>query len=100
MSSGYIDSFKTDPTVRRFTGEDGTIRGIRVLSKGENLFFHEGDQVLLCEIDAVAAVIYEDSIIRWENGSRLKKEERARLAMIILDLYRRAYNADAQLSSR
>lgn len=90
--SNYIDELKEDSTVNRLNDNQGNLYGIRVLGRGNNLFFQENEKALICEIDAVHAVIYTKSIKNWEGEKKMKTEERERVISLIVEYYKKIYN--------
>ena len=56
--SDYIEQLKGNSTVNRLIDNQGNSYGIKVLGRGENLFFQENEKALICEIDAVNGTIY------------------------------------------
>ena len=69
--SDYIDQLKGDPSVNRLKDNQENSYGIRVLGRGESLFFQENEKALICEIDAVNEVIYSKSIKNWEGEKKM-----------------------------
>ncbi|MCG8537307.1 MAG: hypothetical protein MI808_19635 [Pseudomonadales bacterium] len=94
-----IEKWKNDPTVSRYEDEHGNKYGIRVLGRGENLFFQENDKALVCVIDAVHSVIFEKSIKNWEGEKRMSKGERSRVSELIIQYYKKAINENVTLSN-
>ncbi len=90
--SNYIEQLKGDPFVNRLKDNQENSYGIRVLGRGESLFFQENEKALICEIDAVNGVIYSKSIKNWEDERKMSPEERNRIIALIDKYYKEIYN--------
>jgi hypothetical protein len=90
--SNYIEQLKGDPFVNRLKDNQENSYGIRVLGRGESLFFQENEKALICEIDAVNGVIYSKSIKNWEGEKKMGPEERNRIIALIDKYYKEIYN--------
>lgn len=86
----------SDLSINRFTELDTTY-GIRVLVRGENLLFQENDKVLICQIDAVHAIIYSKSIKKWEGEKKMSSAEKQRVILLIEKYYKLAYNPNVKI---
>ncbi len=71
--------------------EDGTHYKIKILGRGEELFFQKNDSALICDISARFAAIDPLSINRWDNGCKISEEEREGMLEKIIELYQQAY---------
>ncbi|WP_343534800.1 hypothetical protein [Pedobacter sp.] len=71
--------------------EDGTFYKIKILGRGEELFFQKNNDALICDISARFAVIDPKSIKRWDNGTKIADEERQLILTKIIALYAQAY---------
>ena len=92
-----IEKWLNDPAVERFHGSDGNVYGIRVLGRGDNLFFQENGQALICEIDAVNSIIYAKSVTSWSNSKKMSDSEKARVLILIEQYYKRVYKKDLRV---
>lgn len=90
--SDYIDSLMKDKTVNRIIDEHKNVYGIRVLGRGENLFFQENDKALICEINAVEALVFTKSVKNWEGEKKMSAEEKERVLTLIKKYYAEVYN--------
>ena len=90
---GLIDELKTDTSIDRTTIGSHSY-AIRVLGRGEMLFFQEDENTLVCEIDAANAVIFSKSIKSWSNKTKISGAEKQRVISIIVELYRKYINAN------
>lgn len=98
MAAKIIEELKNDTQrVHRFTDADGNNYGIRVLGRGENLFFQKNDRAFICEIDAVEGFISGKSVAKWDDGKKIANEEKAQVLEMLLHLYKEFYNDDAKL---
>ncbi|PRD54740.1 hypothetical protein [Sphingobacterium gobiense] len=80
-----------------FKDEDGVIYKMKILGRGEELFFQKGDDAFICDISARFSVIDLKSISKWDNGKKISEEERASLLAKIVELYKKAYKDDLKL---
>lgn len=71
--------------------EDGTLYKIKILGRGEELFFQKNDSALTCDISARFAVIDPLSIKRWDNGRKISEKEREVILIKVTELYEQAY---------
>jgi len=74
--------------------QDGMTYKIKILGRGEELFFQKGNDALVCDISARHAVIDPKTIRRWDNGKKISDEERALILEKIIELYKKAYKDD------
>ena len=96
MSSLIDDLKKNESIEKRIDSEDNVYR-IRVIGRGENLFFQENDKCLLCLIDAKNAMIYSKSIKKWEPNEKMSSSERKRVIALVEKYYREVYHPDVKL---
>ncbi|MEN5232472.1 hypothetical protein [Sphingobacterium faecium] len=73
---------------------DGYRYKLKILGRGDELFFQKDDDALICEIVARYGVINPKSITRWDNGEKISDEERDFILETIIDLYKKAYKDD------
>jgi hypothetical protein len=92
-----VEKLLFDETVNRVSDEFGNIYGIRVLGRGENLFFQENDNGLICQIDAVNSIIFTNSVKEWEGKKRMSKEEKQRVIGLIKKYYSEIYDSNVRL---
>jgi len=98
MSIDYMtELMNNNQSVTRFTDSKGTKFGIAILSRGETLFFQQDNKSLICEIDAVNAVIFTKTIREWHDGKKIKPSERDLLVKNILFYYGIVYNKDVKV---
>jgi len=95
--SNYIKELKEDLTVNRWNDKEGNSYGIRVLGRGENLFFQENEKILFCDIDAAHAIIYVKSIKNWEGQKKMNAEERMCVIALIEKSYKEFYDPSVEL---
>ncbi len=88
-----IEKWKNDDSVTRFSIENNSY-GIRIIGRGDNLFFQENGNALICEIDAVNAVIFAASIKNWSGLKRMSAEEKERVLTLIEASYKTHINND------
>lgn len=86
-----IDDLMRDTSIERMKiGEHSY--AIRVLGRGDMLFFQEDEKALICEVDAANAVIFAKSIKNWNNTKKMPADERKRVVELVFELYRRCIN--------
>lgn len=56
--------------------ESGEICYIRILHRGEQLFYQQGGKAVICEISTTYRRFYIDSIRKWDDGSKISDEEK------------------------
>jgi len=52
---------------------------IRILHRGESIFYQEGNRALICEFDPYAYLIVEKSIAKWDDEELVSKEDLIRI---------------------
>jgi hypothetical protein len=62
-----------EPTV---STENGEACFIRILHRGEQLFYQQGEKALICEISTTHGRCYVDSIRKWDDGSKISDDEK------------------------
>ena len=77
-----------------FKENGGISYKMKILGRGEELFFQKGDNAIICDISARFSAIDSQSIKRWDNGKKISDEERAVLLAKIVELYKKAYKDD------
>ena len=87
----YFEKLITGNSVHRVTEDDGITYGVRVLGRGENMFFQKGAMGLVCLIDIQSCVIERESIKEWHDGTKISEVERELLLPEIVKLFERFY---------
>lgn len=77
-----------------FMEDDSVIYKIKILERGDALFFQKNDDALICEISARLAMINPATINKWDNGNKISDQERTVIVEKIIELYKRAYKDD------
>lgn len=93
-----IQKWKEDPTVERIKDSNGNMYGIRVIGRGEDLFFQENEKALLCVIDAIDSIIYVKSIKNWEGEKKMNEAEKNRVLALIKYYYKIVYKSDLHVA--
>ena len=52
---------------------------IRIINRGECLFYQEGDRAVICDLDIKGYTIPVKSIKKWDDGKKITEEERDRI---------------------
>ena len=68
---------------------------IRVLGRGENLFFQKNEKAYLIEIDAGNGFINSKNIQNLNSSKKISKVEKEELLKMVVYLYQKFYNDDA-----
>ncbi|HVI48245.1 MAG TPA: hypothetical protein VM802_25480 [Chitinophaga sp.] len=73
----YIKELKEDKATGAMI-EDNKTGGykIRVIERGERLFYQQGNRGLLCEIQIRNGAIFSESIKEWDNNEKVTQEEK------------------------
>lgn len=90
----YVKEIKSTITGVYEIKDDGIIYKMKILGRGETLFFQQGDDALICDISARFAVIDPKSIKQWDNGNKISDEERMIIVDRIIEMYKQAYKDD------
>lgn len=80
-----------------FTDKDATTYKLKILGRGEELFFQKDDDALICDISAIFDLIDPKSIKSWDNQHKIYDDERTTLLTKIIELYKIAYKDDLEL---
>ena len=80
-----------------YTGKDAITYKLKILGRGEELFFQKGEDALICHISARFALIHPKSIKSWDNKHKISDEERTALLAKIIELYKKAYKDDLEI---
>jgi uncharacterized protein YifE (UPF0438 family) len=86
-----IDDLMRDQSIDRCDLE-GHSYAIRVLGRGEMLFFQEDEKALICEIDAANSAIISKSVKNWDKMKKMSDEEQKRVITVMADMYRKYIN--------
>lgn len=70
---------------------------IRVLGRGENLFFQKNNKAYLIQIDAIHGVIYSYGIQSLDKDRGIRKAEKEQILPMILFLYQKFYEDNATI---
>lgn len=85
---GLIDDLKNDTSIDRTTIGTHSY-AIRVLGRGDMLFFQEDENALVCQIDASNAAIFSSSVNSWNNKASMSSDEKERVLSLIVVLYKK-----------
>lgn len=78
----YIKELKLDESTGVMI-EDNFVEGyrIRLIERGERLFYQQGENALICDIQIRNGSIFRSSIKKWDDDSIITEEEK----LIILE---------------
>jgi len=93
-----IQELKNSQRVYRFTDEDNNSIGLLILNRGEQMFYQENDNGLICEISARHSVIFTKSIKKWSNGKKINPEEKNKIIERLKKYYKNAYQDEVSFS--
>src|SRR5512133_1505687 len=91
MKDMLIDELINDSLIAKYTDIDGSIYSIRILGRGENLFFCRNNVGLICQIDAVYSTVFANTIKVWSDGKKIDKKEREILLIKMKGYYHLVY---------
>jgi hypothetical protein len=94
-----IEELKKDSKRVHRVHKEGDDYGIRVLGRGENLFFQKNDKAFICQIDAVGGIIFGKSINNWDDGSKIRSDERKEVLNTLISLYKEFYSDEVIFDS-
>jgi hypothetical protein len=80
-----------------FRENDTVIYKMKILGRGEELFFQRNEDALICEISARLAMINPKTITKWDNGNKISDDERTIIVEKIIELYKKAYKDDLEV---
>lgn len=80
-----------------FIDQDAATYKLKILGRGEELFFQKGDEALICDISARFPLIDPASIKRWDNRRKITEDERIDILSTIIGLYKQAYKDDLEI---
>lgn len=95
-TKAQLQELKGTDTAYR-TEEEGNRYGLKILNRGEELFFQQNEDALICEISASLLLINPTTIKEWDNGKKISEEERAVLLEKILRFYKEAYKDELRV---
>lgn len=94
----YLEEYMKSDDVHQVTDATGNRYRIRVLGRGENLFFMENDKALICTIDAEHGAIFTRSVKKWDSiEKKMSPKERKRVVALIEQYYKVFYHPNVIL---
>jgi hypothetical protein len=49
---------------------------VRIINRGEHLFYQQEDRAFICEINPHESIIFKYSIKKWDNGVKITDDEK------------------------
>ncbi|MEZ0609347.1 hypothetical protein ACAW74_12560 [Fibrella sp. WM1] len=70
---------------------------IKIIGRGEQLFYQQEDKALICEIQVRNDLIYRDSIKRWDDGSWIDENQKEIILHRIINYFRMFQGVEAKV---
>ncbi|CAI8836387.1 transposase [Kosakonia quasisacchari] len=93
-----LQELKRDSSAFQFHDVEWGIIRLKLLYRGEFLFFQRNEQALICEVSARYATLDKKSLKRWDDGSVIGACEREALAKIIARYYQLCWKDDLRIN--
>mgnify|MGYP006899597841 CR=1 FL=1 len=92
------DEFPVEEDDVHWSGNDCERVGIRVIGRGDALYFQSGDRWFMCDMSAVHASICISKVKKWSNGQRVTDADRKEILGQIAALYGTAYGCEPEFT--
>lgn len=69
---------------------------VRIINRGEQLFYQQENRALICEIQPTESIVYTDSIKRWDDGKPVTDEEKRRIITRLDSYFKKYQEAEAK----
>jgi len=87
----HIQELKKDNDKTFTMNYDNKTLHMKILNRGEQFFYQDGDRAFICEISVFADIIYTESIKRWDNGEKINNNEmeevKRNIERFFMDIY-------------
>ncbi|HOJ78580.1 MAG TPA: hypothetical protein PLZ08_10890 [Bacillota bacterium] len=67
---------------------------LKILNRGEQLFYQENDRAFICEISLPHNVVFIETIKKWNTGTKLTPQEKEEVINNIQRFFKNNYNTD------
>lgn len=67
---------------------------IRILNRGEQMFYQENDRAFICEISVLHDIVFSKSIKKWDNGEKVTEQEKNDIKNKITFFFKQYHNTD------
>jgi hypothetical protein len=94
MKDEFIDELINDNSIAKHVDNDGSAYGIRILGRGENLFFCRNNIGIICQFDAVHSTVFANTIKVWSDGKKISKKEQEILLIKMKEYYKLVYQRE------
>ena len=71
---------------------NGVPSGLRIIERGDRMFYQEGMECVICEIDPRYGLLAINSINEWSSGEQIGDQERQEVMRRMCALYLDAYD--------
>jgi len=71
---------------------------MKILNRGEQLFYQENDKAFICEISVLHDIIFTESIKKWDSGEKIKPQEKEKVKNNIQKFFKDNYNTDIKFT--
>lgn len=93
-----LQELKRDGSACQFHDAEWGVIRLKLLYRGEFLFFQLNELALICEVSARYSTLDKTSLKRWDDGSVIGADEREALAKIIARYYRLCWKDDLRIN--
>jgi hypothetical protein len=95
LTYNYIQELKTQhDKAYKVECEGGEECYARILNRGEQLFYQQGDRAIICEISVTEGLLDMKSIKRWDDGSKITDAERESIKKCLGDFFQNTYGIE------
>jgi hypothetical protein len=91
----YIQELKADHSqAYRLPSADGVARVARILHRGEQLFYQQGDRAVILEISLPGAFVDLKSARKWDDGSKIDEQSKESIFQHLKPFFRTVCKVD------
>jgi len=100
MELDYIQELKNDQAVGPIV-EYNIVSNykVRIVNRGERLFYQEidSDRAIIIDIQVRNDTIFENSLIRWDNGKNIAADEKEIIIKRVISYFSRFQKTDVSI---
>ncbi len=71
---------------------------LKILNRGEHLFYQENDRAFICEISVLYDIVFTNSIKKWDTGDKITPKEKEKIINNIKNFFKNIYNTDIKFT--
>lgn len=94
MEYEYIQQLKSNKDEAFPITSDGKISYLKILNRGEQLFYQEDNRALICEISVIHDVVIDESIKKWDSGEKVTDKEKNQIRKNIERFFAESYQTN------